>query len=203
MTTIIGFVPTNNLNISFPIGFKSDGSQVDTFSQSWPSECCLIFLDDEKFATSTVQGNGLVLVVQHNGNAKNWDKQIRDLEQWGWRPSRIDQYSRIKTISFWRDVLDILSGENNKKKASVIKSMVDRYRDADRIQKLDTVCAWFILSIVDTDAERRSIMEDNVGKILKTFPDDEETVLYNNFNLPDIKGFFAEATKMANKLVSS
>lgn len=199
MTTIIGFVPSSSLIVSFPIGFKEDGSQIDKSTQDWPSECRLIFLDDDQYATCLVPGKGSVLVVQHIGNERNWELQNATLEQWGWQPSRVDKFSRIKTFSFWRDVLDILSGESEKNKPDIIKSMEGRYLSVDRIQKLDAVCAWFILSIVEANDEKREKYEDKVGKILKSFSDEkEERVLYDKFVSSDIKGFLSQATNFAN-----
>ena len=204
MPTIIGFVPTqsSNLNISLPIGFKDNGSQINTGSVDWANECQLIFLDDDLDALTYVKGSGPVLVVQHNGNAENWDQQIQQLADWNWEPSRIDKYSRINTFRFWQEVIAILSEQDKNKRADIITSMLNRYRDVDSIDKLDAASAWFILSTVETNTTNQLEYKRRIGKILKTLPDSPEKIILNlNLKNSNIGDFITLANDMARKLM--
>lgn len=173
MATIIGFVPEDTIG-GLPLVFDAQGHKVDYDSSHAFNTCPLIIVSDESHNKKEIRGadDDIAYFIQHNSNSGEWSNQITCFENWNWKPSRVDTYSRNQGGPF-----NVIIGNIRENQSQInlenLKQLQQHCQINHNIRHLDLYAQYIILGDHNNASAAREQLRgaDNAGAALGNFPD--------------------------------
>lgn len=163
--TIIGFVKRTEIEAvlgekyCLPIGFAKDGSKK---TKQW-EKCTLILVDDNGNCEIPCCGNNTdAILVQHRSSSKEKRKNQRTRViscSWELKGGEPFTFSHEAGDSFWEGIQQLVQGDE-KKRAEIIKSLIDMYRPAEAFRALDIEAAHKIISAMKNPESLTTLQND-------------------------------------------